>query len=78
MIPSYSKQAEKYLSSQSDKEYARIKSAVSKLPRGDVKKLQGSKNKYRLRVGDVRVVFTRNGEDIHIETVDSRGQAYKN
>ena len=31
---------------------------------GDVKKLKGSKNEYRLRVGDVRVLFELEGKRI--------------
>jgi mRNA interferase RelE/StbE len=72
----YSKQAEKYLNSQNDKG-ERIKVAVSKLPKGDVIKLRGSSGKYRLRVGNFRVVFTKDANTIYIEAIDSRGQVYK-
>jgi len=74
----YSKQASKFLDSQDDDTYKRIKLAVRKLPKGDVKKLQGYKEKYRLRVGSFRVIFTRTGQNIfYIETIDNRGQVYK-
>ncbi|MCL1863615.1 MAG: type II toxin-antitoxin system RelE/ParE family toxin [Defluviitaleaceae bacterium] len=78
MTPLYSKQASKFLDSQDDDTYNRIKSAVHKLPMGDVKKLQGSKGKYRLRVGSLRVIFKRIGQNMfYIEAIDNRGQVYK-
>jgi len=77
MNPEYSKQAEKFLDSQDNKQYARIKTAVAKLPKGDVIKMQGTKDKYRLRVGSIRVIFTRTLNDIYVEEIDSRGQIYK-
>ncbi|MCM1233122.1 MAG: type II toxin-antitoxin system RelE/ParE family toxin [Ruminococcus flavefaciens] len=54
----------------------RIVEAISKLPQGDVKKLQGQE-KYRLRVGDYRVIFDKNGNVLYIEKIDNRGQVYK-
>ncbi len=50
--------------------------AINKLPQGDVKKLQGQEN-YRLRVGDYRIIFDKNGEILYIEKIDNRGQVYK-
>ena len=47
-----------------------------KLPAGDVKKLIGQPY-YRLRVGDFRVLFTRDGHIIEVSKIDSRGQIYK-
>ena len=78
MIPQYSKQASKFLDSQDDDTYNRIKTAVRKLPQGDVHKLQGYKDKYRLRVGDFRVIFKRIGQNMfYVEAIDNRGQVYK-
>ena len=37
----------------------RIRTAIYKLPAGDIKKLKGYRNIYRLRAGDYRV-FVRN------------------
>lgn len=56
-----------------------INNAVEKLPNGDVKKLKGKNNDflYRLRVRDVRIIFTMNSESIHIIDVDNRGDIYK-
>jgi len=73
----YSKQAAKFLDSQNGDAYSRITSAIGKLPKGDVKKLKGTKNRYRLRVGDYRIIFARTGELIFIENIDNRGQVYK-
>ena len=56
---------------------ARIKQAIDKLPAGDVKKLQGLVNDYRLRVGDLRVLFSVENDIIIIKDVLPRGQAYK-
>lgn len=72
----YSKQAEKFLKKQTDVTRNRIINAIHNLPLGDVKKLQG-KSGYRLRVGDYRIIFDKNGNIIYIERIDSRGQIYK-
>ena len=44
---------------------------------GDVKKLKGSKNEYRLRVGDVRVLFELEGRRIVVYAVGKRKDIYK-
>ena len=48
-------------------------------PNGDVKKLQGMDDEYRLRVGDWRVLFRRdvNAKVIVVFRVSPRGDAYK-
>ena len=76
MIINYSKQAIKFLSKQDKPTRIRIIEAISQLPQGDVKKLQGQKH-YRLRVGDYRVIFDKNGDILYIEKIDNRGQVYK-
>ena len=53
-----------------------IKDAIEKLPDGDVKKLKGYTNAFRLRVGDYRILFDMNGL-IEVTDVLPRGQAYK-
>ncbi len=73
----YSKQALKFLSKQTAVTRARIVSAIMLLPAGDVKKMTGQPY-YRLRVGDYRVLFTREGTIIEIVKIDNRGQVYKN
>jgi mRNA interferase RelE/StbE len=43
---------------------------------GDVKKLEGRKNHYRLRVGVYRVLFRLNGSTIEVYAVKQRNEAY--
>lgn len=52
---------------------------VAEPPRGDVKKLQGSDDEWRLRVGDWRIRFTRNPDtgDVLVLSVEPRGRAYR-
>ena len=35
----------------------RVREGIEKIPFGDIKKLQGYSNLYRLRVGDYRVIY---------------------
>ncbi len=72
----YSKQAVKFLKKQDTTTRKRIVSAINMLPSGDVKRLQGS-TAYRLRVGDYRIIFDKNGNILYIQRIDSRGQIYK-
>ena len=44
---------------------------------GDVKKLKGSKNEYRLRAGEVRVLFELEGRRIVVYAVGKRKDIYK-
>jgi mRNA interferase RelE/StbE len=46
---------------------------------GDVKRLQGYEGSYRLRVGDLRILFTVNLEArvIEVAAILPRGQAYR-
>jgi len=77
MKPTYSKRAVKAINRISNPFKQNIKEAIEKLPFGDVKKLQGYKTAYRLRVGDYRILFDMDGE-IEIIDVLPRGAAYKN
>lgn len=51
----------------------RILSGIHKLPAGDIKRLQGYSNYYRLRIGDFRIIYTVEA----IAAVLPRGEAYK-
>jgi len=73
----YNKQAESYLDKQTVKQVDRIKNAVNNLPFGDVKKLRTIKNGYRLRVGTVRILFIKNGNNLTVIKIDNRGDIYK-
>lgn len=72
----YSKQAIKFLKKQDVLTRKRIVTAINNLPTGDVKKLQGTDG-YRLRVGDFRIIFDKNGDVLLIEKIENRGQVYK-
>ncbi|MCL2168992.1 MAG: type II toxin-antitoxin system RelE/ParE family toxin [Defluviitaleaceae bacterium] len=60
------------------KSQQRLRKAINKLPKGDIKKLSGYDSKYRLRIGDFRVIFNMIGDSITINEVLVRGDAYKN
>lgn len=72
----YKKKAVRYLEMCDSDTKKRLKSAIEKLPIGDVKKLTGYDNEYRLRVGDLRVLFTKEDNTITINNILPRGQAY--
>ena len=44
---------------------------------GDIKKLTDAKNRYRLRVGSLRVLFVLEGEQIEVYAVRDRKEAYE-
>ena len=73
------KQAEKFIKSRTKKEQERLISAIKNLPHsGDIVKMQSYDNRYRLRVGDVRIQFEKH-DDVFIILVikaDNRGDAY--
>ena len=77
MEADYSKQADACLEKQTELQAARIKKAVNALPAGDVKKLKGIQNAYRLRIGSVRVLFEKSGNKLKIIKIDGRGDVYK-
>ena len=55
----------------------RILSAIDMLPKGDVKKLKGYIDLFRLRVSDYRIVFSVDGENMRIYSVLPLGEAYR-
>lgn len=73
----YEKEAVKHINKMDKPTKQRLKKAIEKLPAGDVKKLQGYLVDYRLRVGDLRVIFSVENDIITIKDVLPRGQAYK-
>lgn len=80
------KQAQKFLNKveRSDyKLYCRLKSAVDSIPellrnrQGDIKQLVGEKGLYRLRVGNVRIIFRPEfPAELIVEEIDFRGNIY--
>jgi len=52
--------------------------AIEKLPSGNVVKLTGCVDKYRLRVGFLRILFVMAKDDnIEIYRIEKRGDVYK-
>jgi len=73
----YKKKAIKYINSADREAKKRLKDAIEKIPFGDIKKLTGFENEYRLRVGDLRVLFTVENNIITVNEIRPRGQVYK-
>ena len=75
---SLTKKAEKFIKKQNRDTQKRIIKAIIELPEGDVKKLKGMDEIYRLRVGDFRVLFEKNDKELMIIIVEigNRGQIY--
>lgn len=75
----FQKAALKFIKRQDKKTQERLLRAISNLPDGtDIKKLQGV-GMYRMRVGDMRVLYTVDDVVmiISIENIDNRGDVYK-
>ena len=73
----YSKQAKKAIERLDVTTKQRIQMGINKLPAGDVKRLKGYTDLYRLRIGDWRITFVMTSVSIFIEDVLPRGSAYK-
>lgn len=75
----FQKSALKFIKKQDRKTQGRLLDAINQLPMGtDIKKLQGLEM-YRMRVGDMRVLYTIDDVIyvISIENIDNRGDVYK-
>ena len=75
----FEKAAQKFLKKQSPKTQKAILCAIANLPGGtDIKKLKGY-DLYRMRVGNIRVIYTIDNDVkiINIENIDNRGNVYK-
>lgn len=73
----YTKSAMKNIKSIDIRVKDRVRIGIEKIPFGDIKKLKGYSNLYRLRIGDYRVVYEIMGDTIIIYAVLPRGEAYK-
>ncbi len=74
----YSKQSVKAINSMDKRTKQRIKTAVENIPSGDIKPLKGCNGSYRLRVGDLRIIFSYPEKNtVLIEKIKPRGEAYK-
>ena len=69
----------KFIEKQEKSQRLRIYKAIYNLPNGDVKKMVGCKNEYRLRIGDYRIIYEINKNEliILVTKADNRGQVYK-
>ena len=74
-------QAKQYLLSLDKETINRIYHALRKMtatpPIGDIKKLQGNDELFRLRVGGLRILFEVIDDNAVIYKISPRGQAYK-
>ncbi len=73
----YTKKARKNIKDLDIRVKDRVKEGIEKIPFGDIKKLQGYSNLYRLRIGDYRVIYQIENDTIIIDAVLPRGEAYK-
>ena len=73
----YKKKALKFIQKQPRNQQERIIEAIEKLPGGDVIPVETT-DKYRLRVGDYRILFKIDDDKLIITVVNagSRGQIY--
>ena len=55
----------------------RVRTAIEKLPLGDIKKLQGYTAMYRLRIGNYRVIFEMNNDIIYIKDILDREEEHE-
>lgn len=73
------KPAKKFIDKLPLNEKRRIAEAIQKLPdSGDIKKLEGTNGKFRLRVGSYRIIYTVDHGQLIVCIVDAgnRGQVY--
>jgi len=75
----FSKKAAKFFKDQPPQQQKRLVQAISKLPEGDIRLLKGYDDIYRLRVGDYRIIFTIEENEllIRILIIGNRGDVYK-
>lgn len=74
----YSQTARKHIKNLDENQRVRIRKAIEKIPLGDIKKLCGYSNQYRLRIGDYRVIYSLVQNGILISAILPRGSVYKN
>jgi mRNA interferase RelE/StbE len=75
----YKRRAQKALRKMPKQPAIRIPDAIELLAedwRGDVKRLANHEHAYRLRVGNYRVLFDREGSDIIIQDIRHRQRGY--
>lgn len=76
----FEKAAIKFLKKQDTPTRNRLLKAINQLPSGtDIKRLQGYNNLYRMRISDIRVIYSieETLRVINIENIGNRGEIYK-
>lgn len=74
------KPAQKFIAKQPKSQQIRLLQAIQKLPlEGDIKKLAGRTNQYRLRVGDYRIIYEVHDDVLIVRVLNAgnRGDIYK-
>ena len=74
------KKAAKFINSRNKKEQNKIIEAIYNLPNGtDIIKMAGYENRFRLRVGDIRIIYEKIDNVFKIIVIDAgnRGDIYK-
>jgi len=75
------KQPKKYMDKCTKSDYDKIKNALVKLEtlQGDIKKLAGRDDEYRVKIPPFRIIFKydRTNKVIYVTKIDTRGDAYK-
>ena len=73
------KAALKFIIKQPPKEKDRLMQAIHSLPDGDIIKMSGKYNLYRLRVGAYRIVYSVEEDKLIIRIIEAgnRGDVYK-
>ncbi len=74
------KPAMKFLAKQPQAQRERLLKAINLLPgMGDIKVMQGYENRYRLRVGSYRVIYSIEGDVliVRVLSIGNRGDVYK-
>jgi len=78
----YSKQAVKTINNMDKSTQQRVRQGLETIPGGDIKPLKGSSGDYRLRIGDWRILFSYDDNDMNsnivkIKKIAPRGGVYK-
>ena len=74
------KNALKFIKTRNEQERKKIFSGIYKLPHsGDIKKMTGYINRFRLRIGDIRIIYDKYDDILKIIIVEivNRGDVYK-
>ena len=75
-----SKRAEKFLDKLSKSQQEKILVALKNLPDvGDIKKMSGYDNFFRLRIGSFRIIYSIDNQNLIVEiiAIGNRGNIYK-